>query len=191
MPRGCRSLRLDLPCIPHELLLPEIFNGMGPRTSLTEMLDVIGRVLVTQKEYRRVLPLVEAGVLIREVYLSDASWSTTTQPSDGLSEGEIGTMVDSSVKEIRASTLANYQRRGALSQQEARAHESALSDILRRYYLESDNHNGDAETFFATLQRHLPGLTQSQYRRKYRAILEYLVKNGMVHLRRAVRASGK
>ena len=190
-PRGCRSLRLALPFMPHQLLLPEIFDVILPRASLKEMLDAIGRVLMAQKEYRRVIPLVEAAVLIREVYFSDASWSTTIQPSDGLSEGEIGTMINSSVRAVRHSTLANYQHRGVLSQEETCACENALSDILRHYYLNSDGHNGAEETFFGALQRHMPGLTRAHYRRKHRVILEYLVKNGMVHLRREVRTYGK
>jgi hypothetical protein len=190
VPRGCRSLRSELPCLPHELLLPELFDAIGPRARLKEMLDALGRVLLEQKEYRRFLPIVEAALMIREVYLSDASWSTTIEPSEGLSEVEIATMVKSSVGAVRQSALMHYQQRGALSQEEANAHESALADILRHYCMDSDDHNGSSETFLLALQRHLPGLTQADYRRKHRVVLEYLVKSGIAHLRKAVRIHG-
>jgi hypothetical protein len=187
IPRKCRALQADLPAMPHELLLPEIFDAIASHTSLKEMLDAIGRILLAQREYRRMLPVIETALLVREVYLSDVSLSTMVEPSDGLSVHEIGRMVDSSVRAVRQSTLANYQQRGTLTQQEAEAHESALADILRTFYIDSDGREECPETFRVMLQRHMPGLTRVDYHKKHRVILEYLVKNCVMHLRKAVR----
>jgi len=188
IPRSCRSLRLHLPPMPHELLLPELFDAIRLRSSLKEMLGVLGRVLRAQTDYRRTVTIVEAAALIREVYLSDAQYTTVADRPEGLSEDEIRAMVAKTLDGVLETILANYRRRGAVSPPESDAHASALSDILRITYLDGSGRDG---SYFDALKRHLPSLTKGTYREKHRVILEYLVKSATKDIRRRLRAEQK
>lgn len=184
MPRACRSLQLGLPGMPNELLLPQVFDALTPRSSLKEMLGIISSILRRQRDYRRVVRVVDAAVLIREVYLSDAVWDTNTYPSEGLSSEEIAAIVSESLFSVRESVLANYRQRRVLDQSESDAFALALNDIVQHMFVDADGRDG---SLFEFLKRHLPTLTRAEYKAKHRTIMEYLVKSATHDIRKRVR----
>jgi hypothetical protein len=184
MPLACRSLHSGLPGMPNELLLPGLFDAVTPRSSLKEMLGIIGSILRKQRDYRRVVRVVDAAVLIREVYLSDALWDTSTGPSEGLSAEEIAAILSESLSAVRESVLANYRHRRVLDQCESDAFALALSEIVQHMFVDAGGRDG---SFFDFLKRHLPALTRAEYGAKHRVIMEYLVKSTTYHIRKRVR----
>jgi hypothetical protein len=184
--RHCKSSRSHLPQMPSEVLLPQLYDLTMPRASLSRMLDSLGEILSSQMEYRRILPVVQAALLIREVYLSDACRADGSEYATGFSESDVEGMVGEALECVRRSALANYLNKRKLSEDELQAHSAALELIMRSYYLDGRTKNGADGTFYASLKKHLPGLTQENFRRKHRMILEYLVKQTTRHLRIAI-----
>jgi hypothetical protein len=163
----------DRPPVPHELLLPEVFDAISPRATLRDMLGAIGEILHQRDGYRGYVTLVEAAVIIREIYQSESKLNHEPLVPETFSAEEIKSLVDRALNAVCQNTLVRYRQRAALTQKEIHALESALSEIFRQYYVD-----GAAErTNYAILKIYMPALTTALYKGKYRTILEYLVRN--------------
>lgn len=179
VPRTQDVLRPDLPWMPPELLSTE-FRPKGD-SSLAEMLAALALVLKEQTEYCRAVPLLEAALLIRSVYASQAGRSLEETPESGIMEHEIQSVIEFVVRELRQAKTLSYTRPGKLTQQEVDAHMLAVNDLLTDEFLNAD---GNATNYFARLQQHLPEVTPDLYKIKHRVILEYLAKTAKMEARR-------
>jgi hypothetical protein len=171
--RACKVPGADRPPMPHELLLPEVFDAILPRATLRDMLSAIAEVVQRQEGYRKCVTLVEAAVIVREIYQSAARLYEEPSVPDGLSSGEIASLVERALRAVCQNTLARYRRRGVLTPDEVRALESALPEVFRAIHVDG----AERRENYAILKRYLPDLTSARYKEKYRTILEYLVRN--------------
>jgi hypothetical protein len=175
--------RRDLPPMPLELLLPEFFDRMDEKSSLKTMLSCLVAILAEQRSYRRTMPLIQAAVIIRDAYLSDARIGTAEEPEEGLSETDIVSMLEEAFNAAPSRILERYVRTGKLTPAEAVAHRSAIQDILEAM---ASGDGKDLASFFHVLQRHIPILTVSSYGSRHRIVLEYLVRVTKAELRWAM-----
>ncbi len=179
LPRGQDVLHPDFPWIPPELLAAE-FRPKGG-SSLAERLTTLALVLDEQTEYCRATPLLEAALLIRSAYASQADRSIEEVPEAGIMEHEIRRVIEFVVRELRQTKTLSYTRPGKLTQHEVDAHMLAVNDLLADEFLNGD---GNTTNYFARLQQHLPEVTRDVYKIKHRVILEYLAKTAKMEARR-------
>jgi hypothetical protein len=177
--RSTKALRQDQPPMPYELLLPGVFDLLAPGAGLKEILDAIGTALLEFDGYRRYVSLVEAAVIVRDVYAAETRLRSPSLPADSLTAGEIEELIESTLKEKREALFGKYQVRGVLSMQESSMYATAVGDILRRECLE----DGTDESNFVILAKYIPTLTEEQYKKRHRSILEYLVRKATLMLR--------
>jgi hypothetical protein len=177
--RSASSLRPDLPPMPHELLLPGVFDALVPGAGLKDILDAIGEALLQLKGYRGYISLVEAAIIVRDVYAADSRMHPDATPIDSFTSEDIAALVESTLADKRGTLFSRYERRGILTPEEGRAHSRAVGDILRRICLDGPSD----EPYFAVLKQYLPFLTTEQYRKRHRSILEYLVRKATLIIR--------
>jgi hypothetical protein len=177
--RGAR-LHEELPQMPSELLVPDFYDRVASGTSLRDMLTVLVSILAEQRSYRRSIPLMQAAVIIRNAYWSDAQWRLAEDGEGGMTEAEVGATIAAAVAGLRGSILANYVRRGRLTLEHAESHLAAVAEILQET---AAGNVGDKVAFYDVLLKYMPGLTREGYRNGHRVVLEYLVRSARLGVR--------
>ncbi len=162
-----------LPLCEPEVSGPLFHCAVSPRSSLREMLDVLSGILSACEPGPCAIPLVEAALLIRAVHGRETPDPAGQGIPEALLRSDVERMIPEVLGLVRSKSGKGYHRSGKLTAQELEAHFRALRDILTEEYLGAD---GEAGTYFLTLGRHLPGLTEQAYRGRHREILEYLAR---------------
>lgn len=170
-----------LPQMPSELLVPDFYDRVGSGTSLRDMLTHLVSVLAEQRSYRRSIPLMQAAVIIRDAYWSDAQWRLAEDGDDGMTAEEISAVIATAVAGLRGGILGNYVRRGRLTGEQAEAHLAAVSEIMQESVA---GKVGEKIAFFDVLSKFLPGLKREAYHGEHRVVLEYLVRSARAGVRR-------
>lgn len=175
-PREYKNLLLDLPLMPEELLSPEFYDRVPSKSSLRDMLAVIGDILEEQVHYKRILPLIGVAILIKEVYTTnytDGNAQGTIPPDQILFIDQIKSIANEAVKNLEATYSSKYIEKEKFTESELSAIFSALEEILINHFCSID---GDPTSYYATLQKQLKGLNKDMYIGKYRVVFEYLAK---------------
>jgi hypothetical protein len=173
-------VREGLPPMPSELLVPDFYDRVASGTSLRDMLTVLVSILAEQRSYRRSIPLMQAALIIRNAYWSDARWRLAEDEEGGITAEEISAIIATAVAGLRGGSLANYIRRGRLTGDQAESHLAAVTEILQETVA---GKVGDKIAFYEALQKHIPGLTREAYRTRHRVVLEYLVRSARLGVR--------
>ena len=173
VPRDDNSLQEHLPPPVPELFSPDFYECLTARSSLKDMLDILGDVLRRQTSYRKMIALVEAALLIRSAYASDVQMKPEEEPGQTLSQSEVHGMISETVKRLEHNTARSYLRKGKLNAHELESHLCAIRDVLLAEFVWSD---GQSSSYYEIMKRYLNWLTPELYHRKHRVVLEYLSK---------------
>jgi hypothetical protein len=173
--KGASRTNTGLPEIAPELLEVELTSRIRTNSSLADMLDAVAEVLQEQQEYRPSVSLVGLALAIRNSYVRVAPEEVEHEAADPLRPAQVDKICTRVVEELSHSPGESYLRKGRLTQAELEAHLKAVEDLLAIQFGEMD---GEPETYYGLLRRHLPALTSNTYRSNHRVVLEYLAKVG-------------
>jgi hypothetical protein len=147
-------------------------SGIVSQT-IPELLQCLSKLLISQSEYRRSVPLFEiVGVLKRSVG-SEYEYSIADNPApgmEGMSKTEIETIraqVETSLKE---RILLTYFARGKIDRKQAEAMASAFHDLLWDWCF-----GDDPKSLYGYLRIHLT-LSETEYENTLRTKMEYLLR---------------
>ncbi len=175
-PRNTENLLLDLPSIPIEILSPEFYDRVSSISSLRDMMTAIGDVLKEQKNYKKIVSLIEVALLIKEAYASDAIIKMENEEfsvDEIIFNDQIKSIAQDVVSSLKIQYSSRYIEKEKLSKYEITAILGTTEEILINQFCLGD---GDSASYYATLQKQFGGLNKEIYAKKYRVILEYLAK---------------
>ena len=148
-----------------------------------QMIRKLHTILVEQTEYQRVVPMVRAALLFKEIYARGAGDAepSTTDP------GEIDdarSTIDAVMPQFEKHMYAKYVETGKRSAEVFKSYLLALRLLLTDVFV-----NGDSEgtSYFEYLKQHIPNLSKSTYLKHHRSIFEYLAKNAKEQVARRLK----
>ncbi|MBN2090154.1 hypothetical protein JW964_11085 [candidate division KSB1 bacterium] len=170
------NLRRHLPVIPDRILKQQFLILYSPRDPVSAIIRKMLMVVANYPEYQNYLGLDVIVNLIRSInkemlherFLSDAE---SESPMDRLRLQEIDQAITEAIIYIEKKIYQQYVYKNKIPSPKADIYLATITDYI------SDLASGkNTDSNFSYLCRHLPGLTQRQYRDEERSIFEYLVK---------------
>lgn len=180
LPSGPVHADNDRPVLPPEFLACELSPCIGPRATMPEVLSAVSKILRAQTLYRKAIPLYQLAHVIKSLMI--ARGGNQVDESDdfhAISEQDIRQLSEEVVDGLRRERGLNYVENKRLTHENLTAHLRAIQDILIGTFAEQD---GNAESFFAILQRHMPELTKESYGTRHRVILEYFARSAKTRM---------
>lgn len=170
------NLRRHLPIIPDRILKQQFLIVYSPRDPISVILRKMLMVVANYPEYQNYLGLDAIVNLIRSInkemlherFLSDAE---SESPMDRLRLQEIDQAINEAIIYIEKKINQQYVYKNKISSPKAEIYLATITDYINDL---ASGKNTDSN--FSYLCRHLPGLSQRQYREEERSIFEYLVK---------------
>jgi hypothetical protein len=152
-----------------------------------EMLRKLRTLLVEQQRFQRIVPMVWAGLVFKEIYT--LGWEPADEAvdlDDAVETDRLNALVEKICGQLNAQLRKTYVETGKLTEGLLEGYCCALRKVLQGSYL--DQHL-DGSTFYEYLREHFPELTRESYRKEHKATLEYIVKLGKSRLREELRAN--
>jgi hypothetical protein len=172
----CNDLLKDFPLIPNELLSADFYPRINSKTSLREMLTIVGDIINCQTGYRKMVNLLDVATLICQAYLTDAFWkmdSADISPDQKLLLDDLKLIAKQTVIDLKNQHSSKYIDKEKLTRDELNSIFSAVEDIL---LLQFGMDGNEIESYYIVLSKHLTTLDKQIYATKYRTILEYFAK---------------
>lgn len=164
-----------------ELLAPLFHQRVSVRSSIQEMIGVLSDLLRDGDAHHGALPLIEAALLVRDVYHHEIPVATDPGTPHALLERDLRSIISTVMDLIGRSAAATYLSTGKLTGHQTNAHLRAVRDILTEEFIGSD---GLFTSYICHLRKHLGALTDDEYRQGHRVILEYLARSAKREARR-------
>jgi len=152
-----------------------------------EMLAKLRAMLVEQQRFHRIVPMVWAGLVFKEIYA--LGWEPSGEVvnlDDAIETDRLNSLVDSICADLALQLRKTYVATGKFDERMLGVYCCALKKILSSSYL--DEHL-DGSTYYEYLSGLLPGVTKESYRKDHKSTLEYIVKLGKTRLRQELRAN--
>ncbi len=184
VPVSCDALQQLAP-MPSEYLEQEFSRLVLVHDTIPVMLKKLHTVLVEQESYQRMVSLVTAGMLCKQIY--KLGWETEQEVKvvEEEVDGEyLAKVVDQICQSLHKEMHHSYVEKGKCTGDMFRAYLGATKSILNSFYV--DEHL-DGSTFYEYLEEQIHGLTKEEYRDKHRPILEYFIKIGKERLKHELR----
>ena len=178
-----------LPIAPPEYLSPYISSVLARdedlRGVLTELRDLLG----SQDCYRPSYPVVRLALLIRGTFLAlahETAHTESTPPAveEQLHLRDIESLIAESVKTTGERFRARYVDRGKVSAELFDVYVWVAGEVLQADFTETGD---DQLSYFERTRKHIPSLTEEEYRSEHRTVLEYFVKTARSEYLEAVR----
>jgi hypothetical protein len=175
VPRGEKNLQMEKPFLPPEWIEPELRRRRPPKWTIRDMIEALAGILHEQTTYRKMMPLIEAALLLRKVCFSDDQAVADESSSWPYTEDDVQRLLHVVGRALRQKAEEAYVKKRKLTRAEMEAHILTVEEILRTQFLGT---NGESRPLFEVLRGQLITLNQHSYRTKHRVILEYLLKLG-------------
>ena len=178
-----------LPIAPPEYLSPYISSVLAKNEDLRGVLTELRDLLGTQDCYRSAIPVVRLALLIRETFLAlahETAHIESTPPAveDQLLLRDIESLIAESVRTTGERFRARYVDRGKVSAELFDVYVWVAGEVLQADFTETGD---DQLSYFERTRKHIPGLTEEDYRSEHRTVLEYFVKTARSEYLEAVR----
>lgn len=170
------NLRKHRPAIQERILKQEFLIYFEPKDAVSTIIRKMLMVLAYEERYQNYLALDVIVNIIRDInqelfHERLMSETESESPMDCMRHKEIDKAVQETIEFIANKIKQQYVKKNKLKQKKAQIYLSTVSDLVQ------DLAGGkDTESNFSYLKRHIPNLSQVQYRQQERSIFEYLVK---------------
>ena len=168
-----------LPRFPDDLLAQRFLELAGGNNFVPELVQHLHALLISQSEYRRSVPLMDAVLLFKTFYaaqekeeLPDVNAVFTMENLD------LETMVAETVEAVNEKILISYLRKKKITVDEARRLSYTMSSIIHEWFTEKK----EQDSFFQHAKMFFD-LSEEQYGRRWRTTIEYLAKIAKQKLR--------
>lgn len=173
VPRRCATLLPSKPLLTPELLHAELAGRVLESHDLRAMLAAVSAILLEQREFARMYPVMGVALLLRGVYARGMEEAESVEPSDEMTDEELGRFLRPALGRVIRNAGERYVDKGKVTEHDLRTYAHTLFDILME---EFNAREGEPGSFFEFLLRHDPTVTRQEYLEKHRIVLEYLVK---------------
>ncbi len=173
---------LHLPPYPFEELRSAASGVILIHDNIPGMLRKLRSILAEQEIWQRIVPLVSAGLVFREVYT--IGWEPDAEagdPDSAVETSRLNQLVEKVCRELSSHLRRSYVATGKVHEDVMESYCRTLIKILRSSF--TDPHL-DGASFFEYLQEEVPRLTPESYRAEHKATLEYIVKLGKKRLKK-------
>ncbi|MBN1351039.1 hypothetical protein JXJ21_16580, partial [candidate division KSB1 bacterium] len=170
------NLRRLQPAMPERTLKHKFLIHFEPRDPVSTIIRKMLMVIAEDPLYQNFLALDVASNLIRIinqelVHERLISGTDSESPMDFVRHKEIELAMNETAQFIATKLKQQYVQKNKLDSQKATIYLNSITDMI------NDLAGGkETESNFSYLKRHIPNLTQQQYRQDERSIFEYLVK---------------
>jgi hypothetical protein len=164
----------SLPLMPPEILECHLTPIVAATDNLREILHALAEVFADQRIYRREYPLVGfAHVLVSAFSLLKNEGSSEIPCLHSLSEAEIKRCICESILVVKSEKHKTYVGKGKIDEATFSTYFELTADFLADEYLRRD---GNEESLFDRLRRKIEPLTEEQYEKQHKGIVNYLLK---------------
>jgi hypothetical protein len=171
------------PPIPMECVYERFAAVASPRDTIPAMLRKLHKILVAQKEYQPIVPLVGIGVVFKEIFAlgGEEEWN---EPPENDEAEVIESVIESVCKQIEQRMYETYVASGKKSAEVFLCYMKAMREILIAVFVNRD----DGPTYYVALARHVPRLTKAAYAQQHRIAFEHIVKRAKEETRKRLRS---
>jgi len=164
-----------LPPVTGEFLRQRFSQLVSVRDSIPVMVGKLSRMLLSQEEYQRAVPLVTAALLLKEVYTLgwEAEEKETRSVEPQTEQSDIRWIADDVCRRLAASGRETYVGTRKRTEETFQKYMDAVKEILLGEYSASAS---NSISYYEHLKVFMPDLTKTTYSRQHRSVLEYLVK---------------
>jgi hypothetical protein len=176
---------LDRAPMPPDVLRERFSHIVSVRDSIPVMVEKLHRLLQTEEEYQRAVPLVSAGLLFKEAYAvgADIEEAVAITSDQRIEEEEISHMVERVCRSLATATRGTYVGSGKRTAEVFNIYIETVREILLG---EFGGGASDGLSYYDHLKVRIAGLSRSAYAREHRTVLEYLAKQGRRRMKGAL-----
>ena len=186
VPAGAPTLE-HLPPADPQMLGAKFAAAVSARTHVPGLLACLASYLREQEEHTRVVPLVQAALLFRGLYLRDVPAAEADHGTeDSLLQHDVRAAVDSAMRRLREEVGRKYARTKHMPADLIDTYFGAIEGVLEARFGGSE---GDPDSLFQALADAMPGLSREDYQRHHRSRMEYLARLAHTHVRAVLSAA--
>lgn len=168
------NIHFHLPIFPLQEIESELLHLFHKKVDIKTALYELCRLLDTNINYRNFISLLDAALMIKNIYLKIDSVSPVSFTIDtDLLDMDVKSIVEDSINEITLIMKEKYLFKKKLTDIEFTCYMRAISQLLANTYIFN---NGVESSYFDYLKENLPDLTYDEYRKKHRIHFEYIAK---------------
>ncbi len=140
--------------------------------NIPQVLAKLCKNICEQEEYSRAIPLMRLARNIRDAFVEAPSFEEqSTTIEHHVTEDETRNMINEMCSQLQREMHSKYVAKKKVAQKMYECYFHVIQYKLIERYVHL---NGEAETYFEMMKEHIPELTSAVYRKKHRAVLEYL-----------------
>jgi len=173
LPAFSQSLE-HLPSFDREELEAGLRREAHPDDHVPAMLAHLSRFLLSQSERSRFVPLTGVALAIKSLYLTPGAEEPDRVPAeDPFTVSDIMTLVGTACREVLGRMAVEYVETGKVEREMFRKYTEVIE---KNVALRFTSEESDGRSLFSCLQAMIPTLSESEYRTRHRARLEYLAR---------------
>lgn len=173
LPQDCDPL-LHLPLYLEEELAQLVWGNYSSSTNIPKFVERLHEAVTTQESRSRLIPLLTVVSLIKEATAKQYRIDEGKPCFDELTDDVVRKLVADARKETDRKFRKTYVAIGKVSAEDFTAYLNAIEGLLTAQMITNDAHD---VSLFSSLQQECPGLTDSEYREKHRARIEYMARH--------------
>jgi hypothetical protein len=172
-PALCPKLE-ELPAFEHYEIEERLRSSANAAEHIPSILGKLSNILRQQEEHRRLLPLMTVALVIKSIYVGPyRNIPNSTEAYDPFTVEETSLVVQAACKELLQRTSSKYVERAKVEPEVFEMYFKVIEgNVVERLI----GRNGEARSLFSGLQSLIPSMSESEYRRKHRAKIEYLAR---------------
>lgn len=171
-PCACNMLE-KLPAFERDELHRFFIRDVSGRENIPDLLAKFSLFLREQTECSRVIPLVIAGILFRDVYAQKEVAYEEASFDDTLLKSDAAALIKKVCREVENKTSRKYVGKGKVKSNIFESYFRVIEEVLIEKFIGMD---GEDISLCEMLKNHIPGLTDAEYKAQHRNIIEYLLK---------------
>lgn len=161
------------PVITVELLNLEIYSSIIKANNTNSYLDIVTEFLSQQSEYKKLLYINDLGIIIRNIFSSEARTLRDNITNIDLYDDDIMKLINTTIISLNAFMKKSYIAKGKITGIDFSNYLSIIKDILVNEYLFS---NDGSDSYYSHFVKYYDSFTKQEYAEAHRTRIEYLAK---------------
>ncbi|MDD8017319.1 MAG: hypothetical protein PHP42_02980 [Bacteroidota bacterium] len=166
------DLQEHLPALDQSVVFEMLSSHIRGREFVPEILSVYSRVIRSQNEYRRIIPLITIALTFRALFVAKQDHQPSSDNS-AVSNFETLEIMQNSINQIKAAVLLHTNGAQKIKSDTVEIYFTTIYNVLLAKMNET---NGSADSLYEGLKQHFVHLDVCDYRKCHRTKLEYYYK---------------
>jgi hypothetical protein len=169
----CSTLE-ELPSFEPREIENQLRRSANADEHIPAILAKLSQILRQQEEHRRLLPLMTVALVIKSIYSSPyKNLPDSTEAGDLFTAEDASLVVQAACRELLSKTSPKYVERGKVERDVFEKYFKVIQESVVERLI---GRNGEFRSLFSGLQSLIPSMSESEYKRKHRAKIEYLAR---------------